>query len=137
MNNIYCIAYSDYDIKFMFTDKEKRDRLLEKLGKDYSAIDKQLDDDMDIDSVKTYYSIVYSYGDLYFEKQSELTNSHILKELVVISNFIVIPITKEEYELADIKKARNLIAKYKKMYHKLTKGNSEMEVNEIIRKEHG
>ena len=138
MNNIYCIAYSDYDeydILFMFEDKNKRDKLLDKFGDNYFALDKQLNDDMDIDSVKTYYSIVYSYGNLYFDKQCELTNPHILKELVVISNFIVIPITKEEYELADRKKARKLIAKYKRKYNKLIKCKSEMEVNEIIRKE--
>lgn len=134
MNKLYCI-HDEYDIKFMFTDKEKRDRLLEKLGKDYYALDRKFDDDMDIDSVKTYYSIVYSYGNLYFDKQCELTNPHILKELVVISNFIVIPITKEEYELVDRKKARNLIAKYKRKYNKLIKCKNEMEVNEIIRKE--
>ena len=134
MNNIYCV-YDGYDILFMFEDKNKRDKLLDKLGDNCFALDKQLNDDMDIESIKTYYSIVYGYGNVYFRKECELNNNTIIKELLITNSFISIPITEEEYELADIKKARNLVAKYKRKYNKLIKCKSEMEVNEIIRKE--
>lgn len=65
MGKLYCICsgeYDDFHIDYYFTSEEKRNKLFNILGEDFSKCERELSDDMDINSIKYEYDLCTEDG---------------------------------------------------------------------------
>ncbi len=77
---IYCINYFDGGetsyTAFLFTDKAKRDLLLSKLSDEYSGVDRELSDHLDVENNNPIYTVSIHYQQFIdFEKLNPLTDN--------------------------------------------------------------
>ena len=145
MTTIYCISsgeYSDWGISYSFASKEKRDKLLQILGTDYNEYDLELyDDRIDIDSLEGMYEVrifVNREGNIkpYYGSYNPLNDDRPKYEVYIDEvrlSSVVIPISKNDYELKDdykwIKVYQDTEAKVKYM---LSEGMSNDEIMESL-----